>query len=77
MKGPDFEIVKLPIPQEARSGANPKYPFAKMEVGDAFEIPASVFHACRGAAYAYGSRNDRKFSILKHPDGRIFCHRVK
>jgi len=68
-----FELkddVKMP---GRRGGRKPKYPFADMEVGQSFEIPANG----RTAASVYGARTNKKFATRKMEDGTFRCWRLK
>lgn len=50
----------IPVPERRTSVT--KYPFAKMNVGDSFAVPANTFSRAVRAAYAYGARHRIKFS---------------
>jgi hypothetical protein len=80
-----FEIKKgLSLP--ARD-TKTKYPFAQMEVGDAFDVPASHPSATRvsggsaarvqSSAHSWGRLNGRKFNTRRLPDGVVRIQRVK
>ena len=72
-----FEIIKDagPVPKGARSA---KYPFADMEIGDAFDVPLSGGKHITGSdmsrvrvqssAIGAGKRLGMKFSIRQLPD---------
>lgn len=51
--------VKMPE-QRGRSSV---YPFGEMEVGDSFAFEAETRHNVQRAASAYGSRNNKKYSV--------------
>lgn len=60
----DFQIIKnAPMPK-LRS-ASCRYPFAKMESGDAFDVSLSIKGKVAAAASIFGKRNGMKFSVLK------------
>jgi hypothetical protein len=54
--------------------AERKYPFAKMEVGDSFEVPVTMWNSAKTSATHFGIRHNRKFAArLTGPDtGRIW-----
>lgn len=74
-----FEIVdNLKMPQVTRGTRSSKYPFAELEVGQAFVIPAdevpakgltSVRAAINGFRSAYGK--DKKFTTRNLEDGAV------
>lgn len=64
----NFEIVKgfqMPTPTRAGNG-NTKYPFDKLEIGDAFFVTGGTV---KSLASTVASANARYAEELKHPDG--------
>lgn len=80
-----FEILEgLDIPVGARSPRGSKYPFAKLEVGQAFVIPVDEtpnkgVASIRAAAYSFKRVNqiDHKFLIRQMEDGSIGVWRTE
>ena len=58
----------IPVPPGGHD-KNRKYPFATMNVGDSVFVAADPNNLFRGAAYAYGKANGKKFTVRKMPDG--------
>lgn len=53
------------------------YPFAELEVGDAFEFQVHCIAEVRSAAQWVGKKHNRKFSVRKHKaNGTALCIRV-
>lgn len=76
-----FEIVKgIPTVTVFGRGRPPKYPFDKMEVGDAFFLDSAEAPNARSSAWRWGRRHGVKFQTVQwlsdgKPDGYI-CQRV-
>lgn len=63
----------VPMPINLR---NVKYPFKTMEIGDSFiidNVNAKIIH---NAAYAFGKRNNKKFTVRTN-DGTARIWRVQ
>lgn len=71
-----YTIVKNAPPVSESWARGNKYPFRQMEVNDAFDLPVEARANVTGAAHAYGSRNNKKFSVRKIGDGTYRCQRV-
>ena len=54
-----------------------KYPFDKMEVGDSFKLNRSNKIRCACAAYQYGRRKDKKFTVRNIDDEHCRCWRIE
>ena len=73
-----YDVFKAEAP-------SPKYPFAQMQPGDAFDVPrgsltlARVQSAVSASARQYAKRNDpeMKFSTNRQDAETIRCRRVK
>lgn len=80
-----FEIYDdLDVPVSARSARSSKYPFAQLDVGQAFVIPAEEtpkkgVASVRAAAYSFKRthRADYKFLIRTLDDGAIGVWRTE
>jgi len=61
----------------AKKPLNPRknYDFGSMGVLEYFEFPASEMAKVKSAAYTYGFRNGKKFSVHKEDD-LAFCQRI-
>jgi hypothetical protein len=63
----DYKIEKkIPIPAGHQHGV-PRYPLAKMEVGDSFFVPSldvKNANTLRQACYHYGKKHPSKFRVL-------------
>lgn len=79
-----YEIIKNAPPMKPRS----KYPFADMEVWDAFDAPddrgvdargnsirQSIINSC-SRVWAAKSSPSAKFTVRKQPGGIIRCQRI-
>ena len=54
-----------------------RYPFAEMDVGDSFEVPAHVKRtAVNVSAKRYGQARGMKFTVRLTPDRKLRCWRV-
>jgi len=51
----------MPIPPA--NGANARYPFGDMVVGDSFALPKQQANSVRSAASQFGKRNDMRFAV--------------
>lgn len=73
----DFEIESdIPVPATRMRKAR-TYPFADMEIGDSFAIPADVPHnRVRIAGYQFGRRHNRKYTVQRVNGERYRCWRV-
>jgi hypothetical protein len=74
-------VIEKGIPMPARIGKT-VYPFADMQVGDSFSIPASEDAKKRStqvarAGWAHGKKDGKKFSIRQTPEGGLRVWRVK
>lgn len=67
------EDIKMP-----NTRSNSKYPFADLDVGHSFQMDGNndQINALRTSACYYGSRNEKKFSVIKNDTGAR-CWRVK
>lgn len=71
----EYMIEKdIEIP-EARNGRS-RYPFAQMEPGDTFAVPAEENKGVRSAAHSYGKRHNQTFTCRRQPDGKVRVWRV-
>lgn len=62
---------------QARPGHR-KYPFAKMDVNDFFEVPDGYDPLLvANAAHRWGSEHKRKFRMQRNDDGTVRIWRVK
>jgi hypothetical protein len=61
----EYEIIKGAPPPPAK-GRTSAYPFADMEVGDAFDANSE---AVRWSVYAYGKRHGKKFAVRSVGNG--------
>ena len=78
-----YKIIKnkpLPAP---RGGNTSKYPFAKLKVGDAFEVPcgdvkrSATQNNVSSAARAYAVKHSPKAKFLTRiVDGSVWCWRT-
>jgi hypothetical protein len=60
----------VPLPPPVRRGRKPTWPFAEMEVGDSFVVPASRREKARLAAANYAHRHRGwKYATRDVPDG--------
>lgn len=57
----------IPVPDESR-GANGKYPFADLEIGDSFFVNVKQVAVCSSAA-GYGKRHNKKFTTRSENGG--------
>lgn len=64
--------VELPKPRCRKA----KYPFAEMEIGDAFDVPVSQSNNARTAAFQYGKRHGGSFTARKISADIARCYRV-
>lgn len=78
----NFEISPTkPVLPELVPGAsvrgmyNSKYPFGKMEVGDAFPVPEEDRARVQVAACHFGTRHGKKYSVRKDVDGQYWAIR--
>ena len=71
----EYTINKgIPIPLIAVNSV--KYPFAKMEVGDSFDICEKEYSKLKAPASRYGKRHNKFFTVRKTLTGGT-CWRVK
>lgn len=69
-----FEIEKsVPIPPDKKT----PWPFADMEVGDSFSIPAQSIAKARVAASFYQRSHNVILTVRVQPDRSFRCWRVK
>ena len=55
-----------------------RYPFAEMDVGDSFAVPATIHRTTVSiAAKRFGDKHGVKFATRKLPDGTLRCWRVQ
>lgn len=73
----EFVIEDVPV---VRQGRDPKYPFARMKIGQSFVVPVALGLKLRRAACMFCKRCDpsKKFSVLAQYDrkGVIVHYRV-
>jgi hypothetical protein len=71
-----IEIEKnVPVPSHAGVGARPKYPFAKMDVGDSFFVPKFTARALSNASQWHANKTGKKFTCANE-EGGARCWRV-
>jgi hypothetical protein len=71
-----FEIEKnIPAPEHTGGGARPKYPFAKMEIGDSFFAPKMSARALSNSAQWHANKTGKKFTC-NTVEGGARCWRV-
>lgn len=73
-KGMTIKIDKGIVVPVARRGANPKYPFRDMLVGDSFEVDEG--RKVSSAVCNYGRRTNTTFSVRKMDNGKFRCWRL-
>lgn len=60
----------IPAPESTRRGRPAKYPFAKMEIGDCYEVEGlDQGKRAAKAAFRYGARHGMKFSTRTTDEG--------
>lgn len=63
------EIEKnVPMPKETNTGV-PKYPFARMELGDSIFTEKTGSRLVRSAAYSFGKYHGWRFASRKEGEG--------
>lgn len=70
-----FEIIKNADLPKQRQGS-PKYPFAELEVGDAFDVPSEMSRKVRSASSHWAKNNGRKLTCRELPDGSLRVYRA-
>jgi hypothetical protein len=71
----DYKIEKnVPMPT---STTHYKYPWVKMEVGDAFVVDAVDVNKVRSASVQWSNTHDETFKLRKGFDGIYRCWRIK
>ncbi len=66
----EYKVDKdIPIPPARSTLA--RYPFADMEPGDTFAVPAEENKKVRLAAHSYGKRHGKAFTIRRQEDGTV------
>jgi len=71
-----FAIEKaVPPPASFGRGAKPKYPFARLEVGDSFFVPGMRARALSNAAQWHTQKTGAKFQCVT-VDGGARCWRI-
>lgn len=69
----DFEVIRgHGVPTRCWS----KYPFFKLEVGDAFRVPEGNYGTIRTLASRYNGRGGRRFTVRKQDDGAYVVVRL-
>lgn len=81
-----FEIIKNALPLPPKSRERSRYPFAEMEVGDAFDVPVGdmtptgAVNRVTSASSHFGKLHGRKFAArrIQNDDGAsvIRCWRI-
>lgn len=51
------------------------YDFGSYEIYEYFEFPVKEINRIKAAAYSYGSRHGKKFSVIQE-DNRAYCQRI-
>lgn len=69
----DIEIIKKEIGVHGKW----KYPFNKMEVGEAFEIPLGKENSVRASSSIFSKKNPHKQFITRKENSKVFCYRVR
>ncbi len=59
--------AELPAARNGRS----RYPFAEMEPGQSFVVPAEENKGVRSAAHSFGKRHEQKFTCRRQADGSV------
>lgn len=77
-----FEIKKnVTVPPRtinAERVARPsKYPFAQMEAGDAFEVPAEKAKAVKASLATYKRQSGKAFTTRTSADGVVTVYKLK
>lgn len=62
---------KVPLP-----ALRSDWPFAEMEVGHSFEVPAEKERSARACVHAFQTKNGGKFTVRRQEDGNLRCWRV-
>lgn len=67
-----------PLPIDKGIPLPTKYPFAEMNVGDSFVVPAKVNRsAVNVAAMRFGRKHGMKFTVRLTKDGTLRCWRIE
>lgn len=65
----------VPMPQKY-VGRSTKYPFADLNVGDAFDAPVGERKSLSQSAYKYGKSNNMRFTVHCISDTHVRCWRM-
>lgn len=67
----------VPVPEPLKKKVVMKYPLNTMEVFDSFVVSPLEETKVRQAAYSYGKRNNRKYTVRRTETGELRCWRLE